>query len=123
MIWQLINEYGTKVPSTGLPTDDIYSIFIELIERKKQVLILILDEIDQLVKKAGDGIIYNLTRLNSDLKNTQINLFSVVGQIVYQNNIPQSSNINIDVSKFAEGIYILNIESKTYSKSFKIIKQ
>ena len=70
----------------------------------------------------NDNIFYlNLGLL--DLKNIQINMFSVVGQIVYQNNVPQSSIINIDVSKFAEGIYILNIESNTFSKSFKIIKQ
>lgn len=87
LIWQLINEFGTKVPSTGLPTDDIYSIFIELIERKKQVLVLILDEVDQLVKKAGDGIIYNLTRLNSDLKNTQISIIGISNDLMFIDNI------------------------------------
>jgi len=87
LIWQLINEFGTKVPSTGLPTDDIYSVFIDLIERKKQTLILILDEIDQLVKKAGDGIIYNLTRLNSDLKNTQISLVGISNDLMFIDNI------------------------------------
>jgi len=87
LIWQLISEYGTKVPSTGLPTDDIYSVFINLIERKKQVLILILDEIDQLVKKAGDGIIYNLTRLNSDLKQTQISLVGISNDLMFIDNI------------------------------------
>jgi len=83
LIWQLINEFGTKVPSTGLPTDDIYSVFIDLIERKKQILVLILDEVDQLIKKAGDGIIYNLTRLNSELKNTQISLVGISNDLMF----------------------------------------
>jgi len=87
LISQLIQEFGTKVPSTGLPTDDIYNIFINLIEKNKQVLVLILDEIDQLVKKAGDGIIYNLTRLNTDLKNTQISLVGISNDLMFIDNI------------------------------------
>jgi len=87
LIWQLITEFGTKVPSTGLPTDDIYSVFINLIEKKKQILLLILDEIDQLVKKAGDGIIYNLTRLNTDLKNSQISLVGISNDLMFRDSI------------------------------------
>jgi len=87
LISQLVNKFGTKVPSTGLPTDDIYTIFIDIIERKKQMLVIILDEIDQLVKKAGDGIIYNLTRLNSDLKKTQISLVGISNDMMFIDNI------------------------------------
>ncbi len=87
LVAQLIQEYGTKVPSTGLPTDDIYNIFINLIEKDKQVLVLILDEIDQLVKKAGDGIIYNLTRLNTDLKKTQISMVGISNDLMFIDNI------------------------------------
>jgi archaeal cell division control protein 6 len=87
LIAQLIKEFGTKVPSTGLPTDDIYNIFLKLVENKKQILVLILDEIDQLVKKAGDGIIYNLTRLNSELKNTQISVVGISNDLMFIDNI------------------------------------
>jgi len=84
---QLVQEFGTKVPSTGLPTDDIYSIFINLVERKKQIVVMILDEIDQLIKKAGDGIIYNLTRLNADLKNAQLSLVGISNDLTFIDNV------------------------------------
>jgi archaeal cell division control protein 6 len=87
LIAQLIQEYGTQVPSTGLPTDDIYSIFINLLEKRGHNLVLMLDEIDQLVKKAGDGIIYNLTRLNTDLKHAQISIVGISNDLMFIDNI------------------------------------
>ncbi len=58
LIAELARGFGANVPSTGLPTEEVYKIFINTIESKKQLLILILDEIDQLVKKMGDGILF-----------------------------------------------------------------
>ena len=49
--------------------------------------ILILDEIDQLLKKTGDGIIYNLTRLNTQLKNSQISLIGISNDVMFIDNI------------------------------------
>jgi cell division control protein 6 len=38
---------------------------------------LVLDEIDQLVNKAGDAVLYNLTRINEDLKNSQVSIIGI----------------------------------------------
>jgi len=69
---ELIKKLGGSVPETGLPTQAVYSKFIELIDTEKQLLVLILDEIDQTVKKISSDFLYNLTRLNSELSKTQI---------------------------------------------------
>ena len=37
----------------------------------RQQYVLVLDEIDHLVKKAGDDLLYNLTNLNAELKNAR----------------------------------------------------
>src|SRR3989344_257967 len=66
LIAQLAREFGQEIPVTGLPTDEVYNVFFRIIDNKEQIIILILDEIDQLVKKAGDEILYNLTRINSE---------------------------------------------------------
>ena len=87
LVAQLTREFGVDVPATGLPTDEIYNIFINSLESKKQLLIIILDEIDQLVKKAGDGILYNLTRLNVDLKNSQISIIGISNDLVFTDNL------------------------------------
>lgn len=88
LIAQLIREFGIEnVPATGLPTDEIYNIFIRQVEKQKQNIILILDEIDQLVFKAGDEIIYNLTRINSDLKNSQISIVGISNDLSFTNTL------------------------------------
>ena len=80
---EIINELGGSVPATGLPTDKVYSKFVDLIDDKKQIVLLVLDEIDQAVEKISDGFIYSLTRLNSTLKNAQINLIGISNSLTF----------------------------------------
>jgi archaeal cell division control protein 6 len=77
LVAQLASYFGKTIPATGLPTDEVYKIFYEAIEKEKSVILLFLDEIDQLVNRAGDNILYNLTRINEELKNSQIALVGV----------------------------------------------
>lgn len=87
LIAQLIKEFGQDVPSTGLPTDEIYTIFYRLLDQSQQVVLLVLDEIDQLTKKIGDDILYNLTRINSELKNSQICLIGISNNLTFCENL------------------------------------
>ena len=87
VIAQLCNIFGKAVPATGLPTDEVYKSFVNTIEEKNKLIILVLDEIDQLVEKAGDGILYNLTRLNSELKRSQISIIGISNDLVFVDNI------------------------------------
>jgi len=84
---EIISSLGESVPATGLPTDAVYSKFIEIIERKKQLILIVMDEIDQAVKKISDGFLYNLTRLNSELKNAQISLVGISNSLTFMDNI------------------------------------
>jgi archaeal cell division control protein 6 len=75
---ELIKKLGGSIPATGLPTDQVYKRFLEMIEKNEEKLfILILDEIDQAVKKISDDFLYNLMRLNSELTRTQITLIGI----------------------------------------------
>ena len=80
---ELIKQLGGEVPMTGLPTEAVYTRFVELVEKEKQVMILIFDEIDQAVKKISDNFLYTLTRLNSDLKNAQICLIGISNDLTF----------------------------------------
>ncbi|MBU0760280.1 MAG: orc1/cdc6 family replication initiation protein [Nanoarchaeota archaeon] len=87
IIAELINLLGDKVPATGLPTDAVYSKFIELVDSEKQIVVLVLDEIDQAVKKISDNFIYTLTRVNSELKNAQISLVGISNSLTFMDNL------------------------------------
>ena len=80
---ELIKKMGGEVPNTGLPTESVYNKFIEIIDSEKQSLILILDEIDQAVKKISSDFLYNLTRLNSELSKTQICLVGISNDLTF----------------------------------------
>lgn len=70
---ELVKKLGGEVPATGLPTDQVYNKFLSLLEdTPEKLLVIILDEIDQAVKKISDNFLYNLTRLNTELSKTQI---------------------------------------------------
>lgn len=83
LVAQMVRELGKEVPITGLPTEEVYKIFFRLVDEKRQPLILVLDEIDQLVKKTGDEILYNLTRINSELKQSQISIVGISNDLMF----------------------------------------
>ncbi len=87
LIAQLIKELGGEVPVTGLPTDEVYNVFYRLLDQRKQLVILVLDEVDQLTKKIGDEILYNLTRVNSDLRNSQLSLVGISNSLVFSEHL------------------------------------
>ena len=80
---ELVRKLGGKIPDTGLPTESVYSKFLEIIDSEKQLVILILDEIDQTVKKISDGFLYNLTRLNSELSKSQICIVGISNDLTF----------------------------------------
>jgi len=87
LIAQLVREFGMEVPSTGLPTDEVYNMFYQVIDRQEQSIILILDEIDHLTKKIGDDILYNLTRVNVELNYSKICLVGISNNLVFAENL------------------------------------
>ncbi len=84
---ELIKKLGGKVPDTGLPTESVYNRFIELIDSEKQNIILILDEIDQAVKKISTDFLYNLTRINAELSKTKISLVGISNDTTFLEGI------------------------------------
>ena len=65
---ELARNLGKSIPPTGLPTDEVYKIFFETVDKVKQIVIIILDEIDQLIKKAGDEIWLESTDYPDDVR-------------------------------------------------------
>ena len=87
LIVQLAKEFGIEIPPTGLPTDEVYKIFIKHLEQRERLVILILDEIDQLVKKTGDEILYNLTRINSELNKVELSIIGISNDLLFMDNV------------------------------------
>ena len=87
LIAELARNFHIHIPSTGLPTEDVYKRFVEQLDKEEKLVILILDEIDQLVSKTGDGILYNLTRLNGELKKCQLSIIGISNDLMFTDNL------------------------------------
>ena len=123
LIAQLIKELGKSVPSTGLPTDEVYNVFYKLIDEKKQIILLVLDEIDQLTKKIGDEILYNLTRINAELKNSQICLVGISNNLVFSEDLDPRVKSSLSEEELIfppyNALQIQEILRKRAEKAFK----
>jgi len=87
LIAQLARDLNKAVPSTGLPTDEVYKIFYSVVDEREQIVLLILDEIDYLIKKTEDEILYNLTRINEELKKAQVALIGISNDAKFLDNL------------------------------------
>jgi len=82
LLANLARQFGEDVPMTGWPTDQVFATFKEAIDAKKQVIIIILDEIDKLIRK-GDDVLYNLSRVNTDLKVSKVSMIGVSNDLKF----------------------------------------
>lgn len=56
-----------RVPFTGLSMGEATSRILQFIQKKELSVILVIDEIDSLVDKSGDDILYSFTRANQQM--------------------------------------------------------
>lgn len=84
---ELAAQIGKELPSTGLSTDDVCGAFFSEADSTKGVLIIILDEIDYLMKKSGDDFLYRITRKNEELKNTQVAVIGISNNLMFAEHL------------------------------------
>lgn len=121
---ELIKKLGGNVPETGLPTGQIYLKFVEIVENSEEkLLILILDEIDQAVKKISDEFLYNLTRLNSELTKTQIVIVGISNDLRFLDEIDQRVRSSLSEEEIVfppyNALQLQDILRKRANDSFK----
>jgi archaeal cell division control protein 6 len=78
----LARHFDKEIPMTGWPTDQVYAEFRDAIDNEKKVVVIMLDEIDKLVKK-GDDVLYNLSRINSDLLRSKVSLIGISNDLKF----------------------------------------
>jgi len=76
----LIDDWSERIPFTGWPTDEVYAKLKQMIEKEGGVTVIILDEVDKL---KGDEALYNLSRINSDLKNAKVSIVGISNDLKF----------------------------------------
>lgn len=82
LLASIARHFEKDIPMTGWPTDQVYTELKSALDSDKRIAIIILDEVDKLVCK-GDDVLYNLTRINSDLKKSKVSLIGVTNDLKF----------------------------------------
>jgi len=121
---ELTRSFGKDIPATGLPTDEVYKYFFNAVDEKELLLILILDEIDQLVKKAGDEILYTLTRMNSDLTQSQVAIIGISNDLIFVDHLDPRVKSSLSEEEIVFPPYnALQIQDILRGRALKAFKQ
>jgi len=80
----LCNSLGVSVPMTGLPTNEVFTRLVSALDCQNTLLIVVLDEVDALVKKDGNETLYHLTRVNSNLKHARVSLIGISNDLMFK---------------------------------------
>ena len=78
-----IRDFESRIPFTGWSTERVYHILREKIDESRRVIIIVLDEIDKLVSKSGDDVLYHLCRINDDLKSAKVSVIGISNDLKF----------------------------------------
>lgn len=72
---------GVRIPFTGLSVGEVFGRIVKRVSDQGYIYIVVLDEIDFLVKRRGDDVLYKLTRINSELSSSRISLVGITNSV------------------------------------------
>ena len=84
IITAMCSAIGIKVPFTGLATAEILKRFKDNLNSRSMPFIIVLDEIDLLVRNYGDGILYTLTRFNEEAKYAKLTIVGISNDLYFK---------------------------------------
>jgi len=68
---------GVSIPFTGLSVGEVFDRFRTGLDVSRTIFMIALDEADALIKARGDGILYELTRINETLSKSKVTLIGI----------------------------------------------
>lgn len=80
---RFIEDFDERIPFTGWPTERVYNMLREKLDEERRVVVVVLDEIDKLVYKSGDDVLYHLTRINEDLKRAKVSILGISNDLKF----------------------------------------
>lgn len=80
-------EHEKQVHFTGLSMGEATDRILQYMQKKKLGVVLVIDEIDSLVDKSGDDILYNFTRANQKMKGGFITLIGISNSLTFKDKL------------------------------------
>ncbi len=75
-----------RIP-TGWSLDRVQAAMRRLMDTKGGTIVLVLDEIDRLVARSGDNVLYTLSQLNTELETARLVLLGISNDLKFTNHL------------------------------------
>ncbi len=73
----LSQSVGLSIPFTGLSVGEVIDRFRSGLDQSHIIFIIVLDEVDALIKDRGDSFMYELTRINETLHKSKVSIIGI----------------------------------------------
>ncbi|MCL2890870.1 MAG: AAA family ATPase, partial [Methanomassiliicoccaceae archaeon] len=80
-------EDNVRMPFTGWSIEKIYSEIRKHLDEQNKVFIVVLDEVDHLVKKKNDDVLYHLSKMNEDFKRSKLSLVGISNDLQFMESL------------------------------------
>jgi cell division control protein 6 len=80
----LCDSLDTHVPFTGLAVGEVFDRFKHNLEAQGLLLVVVLDELDELIKNRGDVLLYELTRINETLRRSRVSIIGISNDLRFK---------------------------------------
>ncbi len=80
----LCDALDAAVPFTGLAVGEVFDRFKNALDSKARLFIIVLDEIDALIKTRGDVLLYELTRINENLRYSEMSMIGISNDLRFK---------------------------------------
>lgn len=80
---RLIDDFSERIPFTGWPTEKVYNILKEKLDEKERIVTIVLDELDRLISKNGDDVLYHLTKINDDMVRSKLSIIGISNDLKF----------------------------------------
>lgn len=80
ILYSIISQFldnSDQIPFTGWSFEKLYIELCKKIESYNHIFIIVLDEIDHMISKKGDLILYYLTEINEHLQKSEVSLIGI----------------------------------------------
>jgi archaeal cell division control protein 6 len=75
-----------RIP-TGWSLDRVQAAMVRMMDARRGTTVLVLDEIDRLVARSGDNVLYTLSQLNTELDTARLSLVGISNDLKFTNQL------------------------------------
>lgn len=78
------HQIGLPIPFTGLATAEVFRRIVNYVKGNNLYLLIALDEIDAIVKKDGENLLYELSRINENFSSHRVSFIGISNEITFK---------------------------------------